>query len=76
MALQDDAARERNALLDEVASAVDQWFDKESALIKAEASFVRAVVRGQSGSSKLAAANASRARVLVINDITSFLAGV
>lgn len=75
MPIPDQELLERNALLDELKAAVDTWFAKESAAITAEATFLRSLVKGRGGSSAAAAGNLAKARILVIDDITTFLGG-
>lgn len=65
----------RNALLDELRVAADAWFAKEKRRLQDEATFVKSVLRGRTGSDRLRQANTVTARVLVINDIESFLTG-
>ncbi len=71
---QSDKAR-RDAILDELSVAMESWFEKESSRITAESDFIKSVLRGRTGSDRLRAANTVAARVLVINDIDSFLSG-
>jgi len=72
--MQSDTAR-RNALLDELRLAAEEWFTKERRRIQDESTFVKSVLRGRTGSDRLRQANTVAARVLVINDIDSFLTG-
>ena len=65
----------RNQLLDELKTALDEWHDKEIKRIDDEVTFVKSVLRGRTGSERLTRSNTEQARVLVINDITSFLTG-
>lgn len=67
--------RARNQLLDEVKAALQEWHDKEIKRIDDEVTFVKSVLRGRTGSERLARSNTDEARVLVINDISTFLAG-
>lgn len=76
MATPDQATKERNALLDELGTALEAWYSKEAKAITKEAQFLRAVVRGRSGAVALSKGNVTKAKVLVIDDITSFLAGI
>lgn len=66
---------ERNALLNELESAVEEWYTRERARVEDEVTFLRSVLRGRTGSESVARRNTSEARVLVIDDITSFLSG-
>jgi hypothetical protein len=74
MTTQSDAER-RNALLDELKTAVDEWATNEERRVQDEVVFVKSVLRGRTGSERLARSNTAEARVLVIDDITSFLTG-
>jgi|NOAtaT_6_FD_contig_31_422354_length_381_multi_2_in_0_out_0_1 hypothetical protein len=65
----------RNALLDELKSALDDWHEREIKRIDDEVTFAKSVLRGRTGSERLARSNTTEARVLVIDDINSFLAG-
>lgn len=65
----------RNALLDELKSALDDWHDREVQRIDDEVTFAKSVLRGRTGSERLSRSNTTEARILVIDDINSFLAG-
>ncbi len=65
----------RNALLDQLKAAVDDWHEAESKRITDEAEFVKSVMRGRTGSERANRSNTAAARVLVIDDIQSFLTG-
>ncbi len=66
----------RDQLLDDLKEALDDWFDAEESRINDEVTFVQSVLRGRTGSERLARANTREAEILVIDDINSFLAGV
>ncbi len=66
----------RNELLDDLKEAVDEWYDAEKKRIEDEVTFVKSVLRGRTGSERLARANTREAQILVIDDINTFLAGV
>jgi orotate phosphoribosyltransferase len=72
----DPAVTERNALLDQLTDALEDWYEKETKAIQDEADFVRNVVKGRQGAMKLSKGNVEKAKVLVIDDITSFLVGL
>jgi hypothetical protein len=74
MTAQADLER-RNALLDELKKAVDDWAKEEEEKIKKEIDFMKSVLRGRTGSERLARSNTTEARVLVLDDIDSFLTG-
>lgn len=65
----------RNALLDELKSALDDWRDQEVKRIDDEVTFAKSVLRGRTGSERLSRSNTTEARILVVDDINSFLAG-
>lgn len=65
----------RNALLDELQRALDDWHTQEIQRIDDEVTFIKSVLRGRTGSERLARSNTEEARILVIDDINSFLAG-
>jgi hypothetical protein len=65
----------RNALLDELKDALDDWHDQEIKRIDDEVTFAKSVLRGRTGSERLSRSNTAEARVLVVDDINSFLAG-
>ncbi len=65
----------RNQLLDDLKSATDEWFEAEEQRIQDEIDFVKSVLRGRTGSERLARSNTRQAEILVIDDISSFLAG-
>jgi hypothetical protein len=66
----------RNRLLDELKAALDEWHDKEIKRIDDEVLFVKSVLRGRTGSERLSRSNTEEGRLLVIDDIASFLTGV
>jgi len=71
-----DAQREeRDARLDRLQEALDSWYEKERGRLEDEATFLKSVLRGRTGSERLSRENTSEAEVLVVDDITSFLAG-
>lgn len=71
----DDRTSERDALLDRLKDAFDEWYDSERSRLTDEATYLKSVLRGRTGSERLSRENTSEAEVLVVKDITSFLAG-
>lgn len=69
------SVEERNRLLDELKDATDEWYEAEAARINDEVTFLKSVLRGRTGSERVAASNTTQARVLLVTDITTFLAG-
>ena len=75
MTTPDDRTEARNQLLDRLKTAFDEWYTKEEKRLTDEATFLKSVLRGRTGSERVSRSNTSEAEVLVINDINSFLAG-
>lgn len=75
MAVEDSAKKDRDALLDELKKANDELYEKELKRINAEESYLKEVLQARDSATSLAKANASRSKLLLINDITTFLAG-
>lgn len=71
----DPATERRNALLDELRQATDDWATAEEQKVQKEIDFMKSVMRGRTGSERLQRSNTTEARVLVIDDISSFLTG-
>jgi len=71
----DPATQRRNQLLDELQQATDDWADRETQKVQDEITYLKSVLRGRTGSERLARSNTAQARILVIDDITSFLTG-
>lgn len=65
----------RNQILDDLKSALEAWHTKEISRIDDEVTFVKSVLRGRTGSERLARSNTATAQILVINDISTFLSG-
>ncbi len=65
----------RNEILNELENAVTAWHERETKRIRDEEAFLKSVLRGRTGSERLRRTNTERARVLVLDDITSFLSG-
>lgn len=74
MTAQADKER-RDALLDELKEAVDDWAEAEEEKVTKEIDFMKSVLRGRTGSERLSRSNTEEARILVIDDISSFLTG-
>lgn len=71
----DDRTTDRNAKLDRLQSAFNEFYDHEHARLTDEATYLKSVLRGRTGSERLSRQNTAEAEVLVTNDIESFLAG-
>lgn len=71
----DDRTTTRNQLLDRLNTAFDEWYDAEHSRLEDEATFLKSVLRGRTGSERVSRTNTAEAEVLVVNDISSFLTG-
>lgn len=71
----DDATEARNAKLDRLKDAFDQWYNDEHDRLTNESTFLKSVLRSRTGSERLSRSNTTEAEVLVTNDIESFLTG-
>lgn len=71
----DDRTTTRNQLLDRLKTAFDEWYDTEHSRLEDEATFLKSVLRGRTGSERLSRSNTAEAEVLVVNDISTFLTG-
>lgn len=71
----DPRTQRRDQLLDELRTAADQWYQAEKKRIEDEVTFLKSVLRGRTGSDRVAKSNTNRGTVLAVNDINSFLAG-
>lgn len=72
---QDPDKAARDALLQQLQDATNKWYDVEAKRINDEVAFVRSVLKGRGGASALATSNLQKSKLLVINDIATFLAG-
>ncbi len=72
----DDAAKTaRDAVLDQVKTAWDEYYKNETRAIDAEEEILQRVLKARGGANTLAKLNASRSKILLVNDINSFLTG-
>ena len=65
----------RDGLIDDLDTAIDEWYDKEKKDIEDEVLFLKSVLKGRTGSERLQRTNTEQTRILVLNDITTLLAG-
>lgn len=65
----------RNQLLDELKSAADEWYKRESKRVEDEVSFMKSFMRGRTGSERLAASSTERMGVYAEDSINVFLLG-
>jgi hypothetical protein len=75
MATVDPIKVSRDQKLDALDRALDDWFANESMKIDAEAANLRKMIAARGSAASLASANASASKLLVANDIASFLSG-
>ena len=71
MALTED----RNARLDELESAIKEWAAKRRKQLNEQVAFSRRLLRGRTGSERLARASVESASSLTVNEIKKFLTG-
>lgn len=74
MARQVPTKAERDAHLDELKSAVQEWGDKEKTRIENEVKFMRAVLKGRTGSEEAGTQNLITLESLLEREIEDFLA--
>lgn len=75
-ALMEQSNRERrDQLLDDLQAAVDEWGDAEEKRINDEVSFMKSVLKGRTGSERLASANSAETQSILQHDVEAFLAG-
>lgn len=65
----------RDALLDELLEAFEQWHDKETERVDREVRYLKSVLRGRTGSDRLGSSSTEEAAQIVQNDIDAFLTG-
>ncbi len=66
---------ERNARLDALASATQAWADARTKELQNRVDTAKAILRGRTGSERLAQATVSAASDLVVTEIDDFLVG-
>lgn len=65
---------ERDANLDKLKSAVKEWGDKEKARLENEVKFMRAVLKGRTGSEKAGTQNLDTLQEILKLEIEDFIA--
>lgn len=65
----------RDQLLDQLQEAVDEWGDNQEAQVGDEVAFLKSVLKGRTGSERLAASNSSEGQALLSLEIDAFLTG-
>jgi len=66
---------DRDARLDALKKATDEWADKETKRLEDEAIFLKAVLKGRTGAGRLANQNVADSSKLVVDEISQFLEG-
>ena len=66
---------DRNARLDALQKATEDWAAKRTAYLKAQVAFARRMLKGRTGSERLASTSVSLAKNLVVDAIGTFLTG-
>lgn len=69
------ARNRRDALLDDLQQAFEQWHQNETKRVDREIRYLKSVLRGRTGSDRLGSANAEEASRIVQTDLDSFLTG-
>jgi hypothetical protein len=75
MAVDDPAKKARDKLLDDLLKAHEELYQKEVKRIEATAGLCRSLQKSRSSAAALVKANASASKLLLANDIGSFLTG-
>lgn len=70
-----DTKAERDARLDELKKATNEWADKEIKRLEDEAKFLKSILQGRTGAGRLTNQNVSDASKLVVDKISQFLTG-
>jgi len=70
-----DTKAERDARLDKLKKATDEWADKEIKRLEDEAKFLKSILQGRTGAGRLTNQNVSDASKLVVDKISQFLTG-
>jgi len=72
----DDAQKaERDARLDALKAATDEWADKEIKRLEDEAVFLKSILKGRTGAGRLVNQNVADSSKLVVDKISQFLEG-
>lgn len=70
-----DRQKERDARLDALKKATDEWADKEIKRLEDEATFLKSILKGRTGAGRLTNQNVSDSSKLVVDEISQFLEG-
>ena len=74
MASKPSSVAERNARLDALLTATNEWSDKRTKELQARVATVKKLLKGRTGSERLATATSQAASDLVVRQIDDFLA--
>jgi hypothetical protein len=66
---------DRDARLDKLNTAVAAWADKRTAVLQTQVAFSKRLLRGRTGSERLAQASVEAATALTVDQINQFLTG-
>lgn len=67
--------QKRDARLDNLEKAVDEWADKRIARLKKEAVLLKKIMKGRTGAERLNAASVDAASALQVDELSQFLTG-
>ena len=67
--------QDRDARLDALKEATDEWADKEIKRYEDEAEFLKSILKGRTGAGRLANQNVADSSKLVVDGISQFLEG-
>lgn len=72
---EDQATQERNARLDALKTAVEQWAEQQKERLNAQVALGKRILKGRTGSERLAQASVQSVSDLTVNKINDFLTG-
>ena len=71
----DDAQVARDARLDELQAATEEWADKEIKRLEDEVIFLKSILEGRTGAGRLASQNVDDSSKLLVDEVSVFLEG-
>ena len=75
MAVKDKKTQARNQRLDDLQAATETWAEKETKRLNDQSAFGKRVLKGRTGSERLAQASVTSTKELVVDQINDFLTG-
>jgi len=72
---EDKTTQERNARLDALKAATKQWADQQKKRLKSQVTLGKRILKGRTGSERLAQASVESVSSLTVNQINDFLTG-